>query len=136
VDTLAQAAARTRGAPQQLAVVERIHGDEQAFRRDYQPATGSERTQTLGILAAVRAQTLTLIAACPDPVGELLHELQRSGAHMQAVVTNVAPALVRRSGGEVWTTTKLLRRLAWHERGELVAMRRLAKRARQHLPDS
>jgi hypothetical protein len=42
----------------------------------------------------------------------------------------------RRSDGEVWTTTKLLRRLAWHERGELVVMWRLAKQARQHLPSA
>jgi hypothetical protein len=27
--------------------------------------------------------------------------------------------------GEVWTTTKLLRRLAWHERSELRVMREL-----------
>jgi hypothetical protein len=64
---------------------------------------------------------------------DLLEELRRSGAHVRAAVTAAAPALVRRSRGEVWTTTKLLRRLAWHERGELVVMRRLAERARQHL---
>jgi hypothetical protein len=65
---------------------------------------------------------------------DLLQELQRSAAHAQAAVRSVAPALLRRSDGEVWTTIKLLRRLAWHERGELVVMRRLAERARQHLP--
>jgi DinB superfamily len=65
---------------------------------------------------------------------DLLGELQRSAAPVQAAVRSVAPALLRRSDGEVWTTTKLLRRLAWHERGELVVMRRLAERARQHLP--
>lgn len=62
--------------------------------------------------------------------GELLRELRRSATHVQTAVTDVAPDLVRRSGGEVWTTTKLLRRLAWHERGELVVMQRLAERAR------
>jgi hypothetical protein len=51
---------------------------------------------------------------------DLLPELQRSAAHVHAAVRRVAPALLRRSDGEVWTTTKLLRRLAWHERGELV----------------
>ncbi len=176
VEALTQVAARTRGAPQQAAVVERIHGDEQAFRRDHQPATSSERTQTLVILRAAREETLALIAACPDPVldwddpqrvlppwatwrtlrqmawhvadtesryylprlglpsrprqGDLLGELRRSAAHVRAAVSSVAPALLRRSRGEVWTTTKLLRRLAWHERGELVVMRRLAERAR------
>ncbi len=177
LEALTRVAARTRGAPQQVAVVERIHGDEQAFRRDHQPVTSSERTQTLVILSAVREQTLALIAACPDLVldwddpkrvlppwatwrtlrqmawhvadtesryylpalglpsrpreGDLLQELRRSAAHVQAAVSSVAPTLVvARSEGEVWTTTKLLRRLAWHERGELVVMRRLAERAR------
>jgi hypothetical protein len=177
---LEHAAARARGAAQQVAVVERIHGDEQAFQRDHQPATTGERAQTLAILRAARQQTLALISACPDPVldwddpqrvlppwaswrtlrqlawhvadtesryylprlglagrprqADLLGELQRSAAHVQAAVSSVAPALLRRSDGEVWTTTKLLRRLAWHERGELVVMRQLAERARQHLP--
>jgi hypothetical protein len=176
LEALAQVAARTRGAPQQAAVVERIHGDEQAFRRDHQPATSIERTQTLAILSAVRQHTLALISACPDSVldwddpervlprwatwrtlrqmawhvadtesryylpalglpsrpreGDLGSELRRSAAHVRAAVRSMAPALVRRSRGEVWTTTKLLRRLAWHERGELVVMQRLAERAR------
>jgi hypothetical protein len=181
VAALEHAAARARGAAQHVVVVERIHGDEQAFQRDHQPATASERTQTLGILRAVRQQTLALISACPEPVldwddpqrvlptwaswrtlrqmawhvadtesryylprlglagrpreADLLVELQRSAAHVQTAVRSVPPALLQRSGGEIWTTTKLLRRLAWHERGELVVMRRLADRARQHLPD-
>jgi hypothetical protein len=180
VAELAHAAARARGSAQHAVVVERIHGDEQAFQRDHQPATASERAQTLGILSAARQQTLALVSACPDPVldwddpqrvlppwawwrtlrqlawhvadtesryylprlglagrpreADLLVELQRSAAHVQAAVSSVAPALLRRSDSEVWTTTKLLRRLAWHERGELVVMRRLAEQARQHLP--
>jgi uncharacterized damage-inducible protein DinB len=180
VAALADAAARARGTAQHVVVVERIHGDEQAFGRDHQPATAGERAQTLAILSAARQQTLALISACPDAVldwddpqrvlppwaswrtlrqmawhvadtesryylprlglagrpreADLLGELQRSAAHVQAAVRSVAPALLRRSDGEVWTTTKLLRRLAWHERGEVVVMRRLAERARQHLP--
>ena len=176
VQALQQAAAPARGTAQQATVVERIHGDEQAFGRDHQPATASERTQTLAILRAARQQTLALISACPESVldwddpervlppwatwrtlrqmawhvadtesryylpalglpsrpreGELLAELERSARHVQTAVSDVAPDLVRRSRGEVWTTTKLLRRLAWHERGELVVMRRLAERAR------
>jgi hypothetical protein len=182
VAALQHAAARARGAAQHVVVVERIHGDEQAFGRDHQPATPSERAQTLGILRAARHQSLVLISPCPDAVldwddpqralppwaswrtlrqmawhvadtesryylprlglpsrpreADLLVELRRSAEHVQAAVRSVAPALLRRSGGEVWTTTKLLRRLAWHERGELVVMRRLAERARQHLPSA
>jgi hypothetical protein len=33
--------------------------------------------------------------------------------------------LAYQSDGEVWTTVKLLRRLAWHERGELEAIKSL-----------
>jgi hypothetical protein len=181
LQALAQAAGHARGAAQQLTVVERIEGDEQAFHRDHQPATASERTRTLEILSAARERTLALIAACSDAVldwddpervlpawatwrtlrqmawhladtesryylpalglpararaGDLLEELQRSAEHVRTTVASMAPSLVRRSGGEVWTTTKLLRRLAWHERGELVVMRRLAEQAHQRLPD-
>jgi uncharacterized damage-inducible protein DinB len=180
VAALEHAATRARHSAQHVVVVERIHGDEQAFQRDHQPATPSERAQTLSVLKAARQQTLALISACPDAVldwddlqrvlppwatwrtlrqmawhvadtesryylprlglagrpreAELLVELRHSAAHVQAAVQSVAPALLRRSDSEVWTTTKLLRRLAWHERGEIVVMRRLAERARQHLP--
>jgi hypothetical protein len=180
VAALQHAAAHVRGAAQQVVVVERIHGDEQAFQRDHQPATPGERAQTLAILRAARQQTLALVSACPDAVldwddpqrilppwaswrtlrqmawhvadtesryylprlglpsrpreADLLQELRRSAQHVHQAITRVPPALLQRSDGEVWTTTKLLRRLAWHERGELVVMRQLAKRARQHLP--
>jgi hypothetical protein len=179
VAALERAAARARGAAQHVVVVERIHGDEQAFRRDHQPAIPGERAQTLAILRAARQQTLALVSACPDAVldwddpqrvlppwaswrtlrqmawhvadtesryylprlglpsrpreADLLQELWRSAQHVHQAVSSVAPELLHRSDGEVWTTTKLLRRLAWHERGELVVMRQLAERARQHL---
>jgi hypothetical protein len=176
---LAGAAAEVRGGPPELVVVERIDGDEQAFRRDHRPATGGERERTLAILGVVRERTLALLDACSDAVLDwddpervlpawahwrtlrqmawhladtesryylpalglparpreagLRLELERSAAHVRAEVRRVAPALVRRSGGEVWTTVKLLRRLAWHERGELTVMHQLAARARQRL---
>jgi hypothetical protein len=178
LDALARAASAVRGAVP-VRVVERIHGDEQAFARDHQPAADSERARTLDTLAEARGETLALIAACPDPVldwddpqrvlppwanwrtlrgmawhvadtesryylpglglparpreGDLLEELRRSGEHVRAVVATVAPALVREAPGQVWTTTKVLRRLAWHERSELRTMRLLAERARQQL---
>jgi hypothetical protein len=176
---LALAVTGTRGGPPELVVVERIDGDEQAFRRDHRPATHDERERTLAILGAARERTLALLATCPDAVldwddpdrvlpawagwrtlrqmawhladtesryylpslslparpreADLRLELERSAAHVRAEVHRVAPALVRRSGGEVWTTVKLLRRLAWHERGELVVMHQLAARAHQRL---
>jgi hypothetical protein len=66
VAALEHAAARARGGAQQVVAVERIHGDEQAFARDHQPATPAEQTQTLAILRAARQQTLALVSACPD----------------------------------------------------------------------
>jgi hypothetical protein len=178
LDALARAASDVRGTVP-LRVVERIHGDEQAFARDHRPAADSQRARTLEILAQARQQTLALIAACPDPVldwddpgrvlppwaswrtlrgmawhvadtesryylpglglptrpreDDLLEELRRSGEQVRAVVATVAPGLVREAPGQVWTTTKLLRRLAWHERSELRTMRQLAERAHQQL---
>ena len=41
-------------------------------------------------------------------------------------VLHSRPDLIRTDAGETWTTTKLLRRLAWHEPAELVTMRALA----------
>jgi hypothetical protein len=163
----------------QPVVVERITGDEQAFRRDEQPATEEERATTLAILAAARQETIALVAASPpevldfdDPArilpafarwrtlrqmawhvadtesryyltclglparpaeADLLTELAASAHHVSATVRAVPAGLARRDGGEIWTTTKVLRRLAWHERAELVTMHRLARRARSIL---
>lgn len=64
---------------------------------------------------------------------DLLEELRRPGEHVRAVVATVAPGLVREAAGEVWTTTKLLRRLAWHERSELRTLRQLAELGHQQL---
>lgn len=160
-------------------VVERITGDEQAFRRDEQPATDAERATTVAIHAAVRRETIGLLAGCSpevldfdDPArvlptfakwrtlrqmawhladtesryylpgvglparkreADLMAELTGSARHVQEAVWSVPADLICRADGEIWTTTKLLRRLAWHERSELTTMRRLATRARQSL---
>lgn len=63
---------------------------------------------------------------------ELVAELVASGRHVLDVIATMPADLVRTAGGETWTATKLLRRLAWHERSELVTMRQLAQRARTH----
>lgn len=62
---------------------------------------------------------------------DLMAELTQSAAHVRRAITAVPPDLVRfdhRHG--TWTTVKVLRRLAWHERGELAVMRELATRAK------
>jgi hypothetical protein len=59
---------------------------------------------------------------------DLLDELVASAGHVRRVVGAAAPDLTRADAGAVWTTTKLLRRLAWHETAELVTMHALATR--------
>ena len=53
-------------------------------------------------------------------------ELDACTAHVRATVLDMPDDLVHRHRDEEWTSTKVLRRLAWHERGELRAMRDLA----------
>ncbi|MCW5952282.1 MAG: hypothetical protein KIT69_08500 [Propionibacteriaceae bacterium] len=66
--------------------------------------------------------------------GDLRSELLQSHRHIVAVLSTMPPDLVHREDGEVWTSTKLLRRLAWHERGELDAVDALLARWRPRIP--
>lgn len=66
----------------------------------------------------------------PPRAADLLAELRASAAHVQVSLDQLVPG---RSGGPIrgeWTPVKVLRRLAWHEAGELVVLRRLLSRAR------
>lgn len=65
---------------------------------------------------------------------DLLTELRESYAHVRAALGELPPDRVDHRNRQEWTTVKLLRRLAWHETGELVALRRLLARARFALP--
>jgi hypothetical protein len=58
----------------------------------------------------------------------LLGELEQSARHVNDTFAALPPGLVRRDAGTVWTSVKLLRRLAWHEPGELAVMQDLARR--------
>ena len=58
---------------------------------------------------------------------DLVDELAASADHVRRSVLAAPPDLVRTEAGETWTTTKLLRRLAWHEASELATMRALAR---------
>jgi hypothetical protein len=49
-------------------------------------------------------------------------ELVESAAHVRTVLSDLPRSIDARLGGEIWTSTKLLRRLAWHEAGELQAI--------------
>lgn len=59
-----------------------------------------------------------------EPVDDLRAELEASAAHVRAVLLAMPRDLVAEHRGETWTAVKLLRRLAWHERVELVFLRR------------
>lgn len=61
---------------------------------------------------------------------DLLEELEQSAQHVSAQLRAVPPDLVVEDDGETWTTVKLLRRLAWHERAELAVMRSILQQAR------
>lgn len=59
----------------------------------------------------------------------LLEELERSAVHVRAVVETMPADLTVEGECGSWTSVKVLRRLAWHERGELVAMRAMLTKA-------
>lgn len=166
-DEAVQAFERVHGP---AAVRERIDGDEQAFIRDYAPASDAELAVTLKTLATHRRRTLRLLDRLSDAVldrddpqrrmptwarwrtisDNLWHiadtesryylpsldlpskerehglepELRASAAHVHEIVHRMPRHLVV-SGEEVWTSTKLLRRLAWHEPGEVDAIEAL-----------
>lgn len=54
--------------------------------------------------------------------GDLLAELATSAQHVRTALVTMPRDVVTRRRGEVWTATKMARRLAWHERGELDAI--------------
>jgi len=100
---------------------------------------GFARWRTLRQLAWHIADTesryyLTALGLAARPrADDLRVELAESYRHVCDAIASLPADLVVESGGEVWTTTKVLRRLAWHERGELVVMERLASRGRATL---
>lgn len=64
------------------------------------------------------------------PAGGLVEELTDSAEHVRTHVRQMPADVVIEQDGEVWTTVKLLRRLAWHERGELAVMHTMLARLR------
>ncbi|WP_120006113.1 hypothetical protein [Nesterenkonia muleiensis] len=54
---------------------------------------------------------------------DLVTELRDSAEHVRKTLRAMPRNLSRNNDGEAWTSTKLLRRLAWHEPGELAAIR-------------
>ncbi|MGH9041926.1 MAG: DinB family protein [Acidimicrobiia bacterium] len=80
------------------------------------------RTESRYYLAALGVQA-------PPVAGDLIEELHRSHEHVLTTLEELPPALATEVKGQRWTTTKVLRRLAWHERAELEVMRELLANA-------
>jgi hypothetical protein len=65
-----------------------------------------------------------------ERASDLVTELEESGAHVRRVVSRIAPDLASASDRHgSWTSVKVLRRLAWHERAELNVLERLVAQA-------
>lgn len=62
-------------------------------------------------------------------IEDLTEDLKASAAHMEKVLREMPHDLVSEYKGEVWTSVKLLRRQAWHERVEQVFLRRRLRAA-------
>lgn len=70
--------------------------------------------------------------SAPPRLDDLRAELLASAEVVRRAVATLPAALVVDAGeAGWWSTVKVLRRLAWHERDELTAMTELAHRARQ-----
>lgn len=65
------------------------------------------------------------------PATHLIDELMESARHVRGQLCGMPSDLVVVDEGEVWTTVKLLRRLAWHERSELAAMQDMLTKIRR-----
>lgn len=63
------------------------------------------------------------------PSGALLPDLHASAEHIQRVLQELPRQRVAEYKGEIWTSVKLLRRQAWHERVEQVFLRRRLRAA-------
>lgn len=65
-----------------------------------------------------------------EPIDDLREELARSSRHIREIVHTMPRTFRNEHRGEMWTPVKLLRRLAWHERIELVFLRRRLQQLR------
>lgn len=93
-----------------------------------QPAWMPWRTprKILRHIADTESRTYPLWCGLPqmEPVEDLHDELERSARHIREVIATMPRTFRSSHDGGIWTPVKLLRRLAWHERVELVFLRR------------
>jgi hypothetical protein len=130
-----------------LAILERARAATLALVRDAPPRVlayrDPDRTlpvhawwHTVGQIALHIADTesryyLPLLGLpARERAGDLVTELEQSGEHVRRVVSRMQPDLAAASERHgSWTSVKVLRRLAWHERGELEVLTGLVERA-------
>ena len=102
---------------------------------------GWARWRTLRQMAFHIADTesryyLAALGIAPPPrCADVSEELRRSRAHVHQALGRLEGDRAVTAGDERWTTRKVLRRLAWHERSELDAMRPLRDKARLAIED-
>ncbi|MBM7786250.1 DinB family protein [Tenggerimyces flavus] len=58
-----------------------------------------------------------------EPLPNLVDELEASAGHVRSTIATMPPD----AASTGWSAVKLLRRLAWHERGELEVMRAISR---------
>jgi hypothetical protein len=85
----------------------------------------------IGVALATDSDREPLLPAEPRPAGPPApvrppRRADRIGRDVRRTLRTVPPDLYRTDHGQTWTTTKVLRRLAWHEPSELITMRALA----------
>lgn len=99
------------------------------------PAWARWRTIRESLWHIADTESRYYLPACGLPSRERHHdlrgELRDSAGHVRDVIMSMPRDLVYKEAGEVWTSTKLLRRLAWHEKGELDAIGQLLHRWKQ-----
>lgn len=129
-----------------LAILERARAETLELVRAAPPAVLSYRDpdrtlpphawwHTVGQLALHIADTESRLylpalgLPARDRASDLVTELEESGAHVRRVVSRMAPDLATSDRHGSWTSVKVLRRLAWHERAELEVLASLVAAA-------
>ncbi|ACQ78756.1 hypothetical protein Bcav_0493 [Beutenbergia cavernae DSM 12333] len=123
--------------PRTLALLDSL-GEAELDREDPErdlPAWAAWRTLRAMFWHIADCETRYYLAClgipAPPRLQDLRAELVASAAAVREAVATMPADLVVDVGAEGrWSTVKVLRRLAWHERDELVAMTALAARAR------
>src|SRR6266545_4900328 len=92
--------------------------------------TGTPRAMAWHIADTDSRYYLASLGVDPPPrAPDLREEMERSAQHVRRVLPSLRRDLRVERRGQVWTTTKVLRRLAWHARVEVDVVRDLLAKA-------